>query len=739
MQQVSNQSFTPICGIGASAGGVKALQALFRDIPDDLGLAYVVILHLAPDQPSAMTEILESVTRMPVHQVQDTPKLKPNCVYVIAPDRELVIEGDNVHARPFTQPRGQRAPIDMLFRSVAEGRGDGLAVVLTGAGSDGSLGVAAIKEAGGVIFVQDPADAEFPSMPHSAISTGLADFVAPIAGMAERIIEVARSKEAVRSLDEVGAANDLRRIVNFLHARTGHDFSSYKRATVMRRVLRRMQVRRMLTLGDYAKFLQENLEEASELFRDMLISVTQFFRDPHAFQILADEAIGPLFDDLEDEGLRCWVPGCATGEEAYSLAMLIAEAAEQRKVTIPIQIFATDLDQGALATAREGLYPSAIEADVSDERLSRFFVAEGSHYRVRQELREMVLFASHSVLKDPPFLRLDLISCRNLLIYLERSLQEKLCSVFYYGLRPQRYLFLGSAETADSAPELFEPVNRDARLYCSRPKATRTLPIISQHFRQGILGALGRGIETGERRAKTTSAPARCTLTPWRRTAPPSILVDQGHHILHLSPSAGKFILHSGGAFSPRLSSVVRSELRLDLGYAIDRALEQKLPTLTMPVPVAFDGEQRLIAMSISPVQPGTDGPPQAIIFFLDGGIVEPEPEEIEAIGTRPDETRRLHAELKASKEALHEKPERTRICRPGAARRERGTAVDQRGIPIHGRGARNLEGRAAVDERRAPDRQFGAQEQARKNFDRPQRPAQPHGGDRDRHAVPRR
>lgn len=643
---------TPICAIGASAGGVKALQTLFREMPDDLGLAYVVILHLAPDQPSAMSEILGSVTTMGVHQVQDTPRLQPNCVYVIAPDRELVIEGDNVHARPFSEPRGRRAPIDMLFRSIAESRGDGLAVVLTGAGADGAIGVAAIKEAGGIIFVQDPVEAEFPSMPHSAISTGMADFIAPIAGIAERIAEVARSKDAVRSLDEDGAANDLRRIANFLHARTGHDFSCYKRATVMRRVLRRMQVRRLTSLKDYAQYLQETPEEANDLFRDMLISVTQFFRDPVAFDALAKQVIAPLFDDLHDEGLRCWVPGCATGDEAFTLAMLIAEEAERRNVNIPVQIFATDLDEGALATAREGLYPSSIQADVSEARLRKFFVEDGLHYRIRKEIREMVLFATHSVLKDPPFLRLDLVSCRNLLIYLERSLQEKLCSMFHYGLRSQRYLFLGSAETADAAQELFAPLDRETRIYRARSNATRSLPIINAYSNQSSFGSLGevdkrptparRDERTGTRHAEAIEA-----------AAPPSILVDDGHHILHLSPSAGKFILHSGGSFSGRLSSVVRPELRLDLSHAIDRAIEQNEPTLTLATPVTFQGERRRIAMSVSPIPAPEGGPSQALVFFLDGGLVEQDENGDAEQEVRSDDIRRLHAELKASKEAL--------------------------------------------------------------------------------------
>ena len=379
------EALTPVCAIGASAGGIRALQSFFEQVDDELGLAYVVIIHLSPDHESQLSEILTGRTDMEVIQVGDTPTLKPNCVYVIAPDRELVIEGNNIHSRPFTEPRGQRAPIDMFFRSVAAGRGDGFAVVMSGAGSDGAVGVRKIKEAGGVVFVQDPAEAEYGMMPHSAIATGVADFVEPVERMVERVAEVARSKDALRRLDDDEAEGTIRQIVAFLHARTGHDFSSYKRATVMRRIARRMQVTRRTSLKTYANYLAENPEEAQELFGDLLISVTAFFRDPPAFEALVEQALRPLFRDLEpDEVIRVWSVGCATGEEAYSLAMLAVEEAERLGIAPSIQIFATDLDDGALATAREGRYPKAIEADVSPDRLKRFFVRTGERQRARQ-------------------------------------------------------------------------------------------------------------------------------------------------------------------------------------------------------------------------------------------------------------------------------------------------------------------------------------------------------------------
>ncbi len=525
---------------------------------------------------------------MPVLQIDDGPTLKPNCVFVIPPDRELVIEGDSVTARPFTEPRGRRAPIDMFFRSVAAGRGDGVAVVPSGAGSDGTLGLRAVKEAGGGVMVQESAEAAFRSMPQNAIATGDADFVAPLARLAERLAEVARSKEAVRALDVDGSANDLRRIVAFLRARTGHDFSSYKRATVMRHVVRRMQVCRTNTLEAYADYLLTMPEETKELFSDLLISVTMFFRDPGAFAALERLVVGPLFNEMDPEaetGLRAWVVGCATGEEAYSLAILLHEDAARRKLHPQIQIFATDLDDGALATAREGRYPRTIEVDVSEDRLARFFVNEGTHYRVRKELRDTVLFAKHSAIKEPPFIRLDLVTCRNLLIYLERSLQQ-LCALFHYGLKPGRFLFLGSAETADTAG-LFAPLDREARIYAARHQVAEALPILPQF---AVLDQVAGPGQSAPARSERADLPGALHVAALEQSAPPSALVDDGHSILHLSPTAGQFIQPSVGPLSNLLPAVVRPELRLDLRLALTRALEIKEPTLTTRSPSPWTG-----------------------------------------------------------------------------------------------------------------------------------------------------
>jgi two-component system, chemotaxis family, CheB/CheR fusion protein len=640
----------PICAIGASAGGVGALRGLFRQLPDNLGLSYVVILHMSPEHPSALAQILASCTKMDVVQVDDHCRLKPDCVFVIPPDRELVIEGDNVTAREFTEPRGRRAPIDRFFRSVAQARGDGMAVVLSGSGMDGSNGLRAIHEGGGVIFAQEPAEAEFPPMPQNAIATGLVNFIAPIPRLAERMAEVARSKEAVRSLDVDGAANDLRKIVAHLRTRTGHDFSSYKRATVMRRVLRRMQVCRIDKLEDYGEYLRTTPEEAQELFADLLISVTHFFRDPAAFDALARQVIAPLVADAGPDGIRVWVAGCATGEEAYSLAILFLEEMERAQTRVQVQIFASDLDEGALRTGREGRYPQTIEADVSEERLRRFFVEEGTHVRVRKEVRDLVMFASHSVLKDPPFLRLDLISCRNLLIYLDRFLQGQLLRLFHYGLKPNGHLFLGSAETADTKGDHFITLDGEARIYSAVAHHRKQLPVLSSHLSDAPAVLRDQTVD----RQATQPAPAAAThARALEETAPPSILVDDGQRIIHLSASAGKYILHPEGTYSAKLSVVVRPELRLDVRVGLDRALGARQASMSYPLPVSFGDGLRRVAIQVSPVATPGSTAMHALVLFLEAGPSSAEDLEAVGNGVPEEETRRLLADLRAAQEAL--------------------------------------------------------------------------------------
>lgn len=612
------RSRTPVVGIGASAGGVKALMELFDHVPSDTDAAFVVIVHLDPDVRSQLASILGSHSKMPVVQVTDNSPLKGNCIYVISPDHQLQIGDDQIAAVPFEQPRGKRAPIDLFFRSLAEQRGDGFAVVLTGAGSDGAIGVKAIKQAGGIVLVQSPDEAEYPSMPRAAIATDAADFVLPLRQLADKLVELLGSEVAANP-DNGDEEEQLRRVLSHLRVRTGHDFTHYKRSTVGRRIARRMQVTRKETLKEYFLFLRENPEEGQALLSDLLISVTTFFRDPASFEVLAKQVIPQLFRGKEPgEAVRIWVAGCATGEEAYSIAMLLLEEASKHDLRPEIQVFASDMDMKALSIAREGRYPTAIEADVGEDRLRRFFARDGEHYRVKRELRDIVLFASHSILKDPPFSRLDLISCRNLLIYLDRDLQQQVLLTLHYALNADGYLFLGSSESAEHADGFFRTIDRESRIFQSTGRNKDRLPSLSR------LGGFPAIVEQQAAAPEPAPISVRATQTIHRDAlevlAPPSILVDSGLRVLHLSESAGRYLQPSLGPLTTDITDLVRPELRFELRGALNRAFERAETTLTGAINVRFNGESARVFAQVRPVmERGNDGPPRrALVLFIE-------------------------------------------------------------------------------------------------------------------------
>lgn len=617
-----------VAGIGASAGGIEALRAFFEALPENLGVAFVVVVHLSPEHHSHLAEILAACTPMPVAQVQDRVRLEGNHIYVIPPDRRLETVDGEIRAFPFEEPRGQRSPIDLFFRSLAEQHSDGFAVVLSGGGSDGAIGVKAIKERGGLILVQDPLEAAYASMPRAAIATGVADVVLPVRELAGRLADLIRTKRRVARtlgveppavLDGEGEQT-LARILAHLHTRTGHDFSKYKRATVLRRLGQRMQLQRKETLGDYLAYLRQNVEEARALFDHLLISVTTFFRDPTAFEALQEKVIAQFFEaEARDGPLRIWVPGCATGEEAYSLAILLLEEAGRRDVWPKFQVFASDLDQGALATAREARYPTAIEADVSPERLDRFFVQEGDHYRVSQEVRDCVLFATHSLLKDPPFSRLDLVSCRNLLIYLDRELQGQVFSVLRYALRPGGYLFLGASESADGP--YFRPLDKKHRLYQAREVAGGLPP----HLPEIFLSMPPRHIPAEQEMASRQAPPAPVLHQKLlEELAPPSILVDENRNALYLSETAGRFLQQPGGPLTSDVTQLVRPELQVELRTALYQAFEREEASLSPIIPVRFNGTPRGVTVAVRPRRGGQAGERLALVMFLEGGEISP-------------------------------------------------------------------------------------------------------------------
>jgi two-component system, chemotaxis family, CheB/CheR fusion protein len=571
-----NEKLPVIVGIGASAGGVHALQNLFGALPNNTGAAFVVVVHLDPEHRSELVNIIAARTRMPVIEVGTRQHLEPNHVYVIPPDRRLQMVDHEISALAFDEPRGQRAPIDLFFRSLAEKLGDGFAVILSGAGADGAIGVRAVKESGGIILVQDPNEAEYASMPRSAIATGVVDFVMPLRDLAKRLVDLIHIKESV-SIPDIRNFDEelLRRILAHLRVRTGHDFSKYKRSTVLRRIARRLQVTRADDLKEYYDIMRDSADEAQALLGDLLISVTTFFRDPDAFEKIAKDVIPDLFKaEVPDETIRVWVSGCATGEEAYSFVILLLEEAAKHPIRPPIQVFGSDLDARALASAREGRFPVAIETDVSEERLRRFFTREGDHYRIRQEVRDIVLFAVHDLLKDPPFSHIDVISCRNVLIYLDRELQEQVISTFHYALNPGGCVFLGSSETADNPPGLFRSIDRNARIYQSTAAPgdkPRLLPRLL-----GPVRVREQVIQLGRSMSPTVAlGEAAMHRRAIEQVAPPSILIDETHRVVHLSENAGRFLMPSGGPLSGDAVDLVRPELRFELRSALNRVFEQ--------------------------------------------------------------------------------------------------------------------------------------------------------------------
>ncbi len=471
----------PIVGIGASAGGLEAFEDFFAHMDPSTGMAFVVVTHQHPGHKSVLPELLRKCTSMDVMPMTDQLSVKPNCVYLNPPGKNLAIFNGKFHISETTEPRGFSLPIDFFFRSLAEDQEDkAICIILSGTGTDGTLGLRAIKGESGMAMVQDEVSAKFSGMPGNAIATGLVDYVLPTSKMPERLVKYVKgpflSPTAVKQRTETSVEGVMQKIFLQLRNRTGHDFSGYKTNTTRRRIERRMNVQHIDNHKGYLKYLQDNLQEADVLFKELLIGVTAFFRDTEAFKTLEDTIFPSILKSSQTGStLRIWVPACSSGEEVYSLAILLTECQKKMKTHFTVQIFGTDLDIHSIDIARAGWYPNGIAADVSPERLKNYFTKEDSSYRISKSIREMVIFAPQNVIKDPPFTKLDFISCRNLLIYLEQDLQKKLLSVFHYSLKPSGYLFLGNSESLGASAHLFKPIDKKWKIY-SRKLVQPLLP-----------------------------------------------------------------------------------------------------------------------------------------------------------------------------------------------------------------------------------------------------------------------
>ncbi len=622
----------PVVGIGASAGGLESLLRFFENMPAGNGMAFVVILHLSPDHESNVAEILQRVTRMPVLQVDGTTAIKADHVYVIPPNHGLEMNGGELRLAESNRVGGKQVAIDLFFRSLAQAhRERTVAIVMSGTGSDGAAGLARVKERGGVTLAQTPEDAAYDGMPTAAIATGMVDFVASAVDMPRRLQALwsnarrirlpkgARLSPQVMALESAEAARQaedaLRDIMNLLRRQSKNDFRNYKRATVLRRIERRLQVTGLTDLPAYRDYLREHPEESVPLLQDMLISVTNFFRDREAFEALERDWLPGLFDSRSpDEPLRAWVAGCATGEEAYSTAMLLREQMELHHFAGELQVFATDIDERAITAARAGLYPASIVADVSPDRLRQFFVKEHEQFRVVKQVREKVLFAMHNVLSDPPFSRLDLICCRNLLIYLDREAQSRVLETFRFALKPGGVLFLGTSESADAAPNLFTLVDKKNRIYKTNPHAhaLRHLPLGTDFARVNMTPAL----QKPQQRESALSSFAELHRKFIDQVMPPSVLIDARHTVLHLSENAGRFLRHGAGTPSLNLLTNVPAELKTELRTALFQAAHGHAPVQTRAIALNRGATQMRVQMSVRLFgEPGSESSLMLVIF----------------------------------------------------------------------------------------------------------------------------
>ena len=638
----------PIVGIGASAGGLEALEQFLARVPPGSGMAFVIVQHLDPTRKGIMPELLQRATGMKVIQVKNRTPVREDCVYVIPPNKDMSILHGVLHLLAPASPRGLRLPIDIFLRSLALDQQErSVGVILSGMGSDGTLGLRAIKEKAGVALVQEPATAKFDSMPRSAIDAGLADIVAPAGELPGKILAYLQRKPLIVRTElvmEDKTQSALEKVIVLLRDHTGNDFSLYKRNTLYRRIERRMGIHQITKMARYVRYLQENSQELDLLFKELLIGVTNFFRDPAVWEELRTQVIPALLASRSPgHALRAWVPGCSTGEEAYTLAMVFREAVEalKPKASFVLQIFATDLDRDAIDKARHGVFPPNITTDVSAERLKRFFTKEDHGYRVRREIREMVIFAPQNIIMDPPFTKLDLLSCRNLLIYLTAEVQKKLMPLFHYSLTPGGLLLLGSAETVGSSTDLFASVSAKARIFKRTETVQRPVQV---EFPASFKVGKPFGPESAQPAKPSASLQSLADQLILRSYAPPTVLTNDKGDIFYISGRTGKYLEPAAGKANWNLFAMAREGLRYELAAAFPKALKQKESVLLHALKVGTDGGTQCVDVSVQRLDEPGPLHGLVIIVFTDVAM---------AVTTHTSKTPAQNARLTASEREL--------------------------------------------------------------------------------------
>ncbi|WP_199242609.1 chemotaxis protein CheB [Desulfosporosinus fructosivorans] len=593
----------PIVGIGASAGGLEALIAFLSNVPKNSGLAFVIIQHMEQMRKDILVELLQSATSMKVVQAVENLSVQPDYVYVIPPNKEMSIQHGVLRLFDFIMPYTLHLPIDFFFRSLANDQQErSIGVILSGMGADGTSGLRAIKEKGGVVFIQEPSSAKYEGMPRSAIEAGLADVVSPAETLPSKIVSHLEQMPLIYSVDKDLAETELSsydRIMILLRSQTGHDFSSYKKNTVDRRIDRRMGVHQIDKITTYVRFLQENPQELELLFKEFLIGVTSFFREPTEWELLKEKAIPALLAERAPTNtIRVWVSGCATGEEAYSLAIVFKEVLEQLKPSqdFSMQIFATDLDREAIDKAREGVFSANIAEDMSAERLNRYFVKVDRGYQVIKTIRDMVIFAQQNMIKDPPFTRIDILTCRNLLIYLTPELQKKLMPLFHYSLNPGGFLFLGSAEAVGNFTDLFKPLDRKSRLYKRRQPLLQAEPVKFPTSFAPAQAATNQSV-------KVQNIQSLADKLILQFYSPPTVLVNAKGDILYITGRTGKYLEPAAGKVNWNIFAMAREGLNYKLSNTFYKALRQKEAVTYKNAIVKNEGGSQMVDITVNPLK----------------------------------------------------------------------------------------------------------------------------------------
>jgi two-component system, chemotaxis family, CheB/CheR fusion protein len=591
--------------MGGSAGALEAFEQFFTQMPANSGLAFVLVTHMDPKQKGLMPELLGRYTAMPVVQVEESMPVQPNHVYIIPPNKDMSILNGTLHLLEPSAPRGARAPIDLFLRHLAEDQEDrAIAIIMSGMGNDGTLGVKAIKEHLGLAMVQDGRSAKYDSMPKSAIGTGLIDYVAAAHELPGKLLAYIRhsAKLPPDIAQERAASTSLNRVFTRLRAHTGHDFSFYKRNTILRRIERRMNIHQISHIGRYVRFLQEHPDELDLLFKELLIGVTNFFRDPEAFKTLQEALPTVLKGKGKTSAFRVWIPGCSTGEEAYSIAITIAECLDQLKLAglVKPQIFATDIDKDAVDRARQGLYLLTIAADVSPERLQRYFVKEDHGYRVSKQIREMIVFAPQNLIMDPPFTKLDLLCCRNLLIYFTSELQKKLLPLLHYTLSPGGILFLGSSETIGGFQDLFNTLDSKWKIFQRQESTAGRVGVVD-------LPSAMLPKEPGSHKATAkhhvdASMADFCRHMLLERFVPPSVLLNETGDILYVQGRTGRYLEPASGEAVMNIFTMAKDGLRLELGGLIRKALLQRREVVKDSLRVQVNGGYQPVRVVVRPI-----------------------------------------------------------------------------------------------------------------------------------------